>query len=125
MPQTEGEKLQSLTTVGTLSYVLHLVVAVGALVPGAQISPVLLIVALVIDLVKREDAAGTWHESHFRWRIRTVLIVALLYALTLPLWFLLIAPGWLAWLAISMWFLWRIVRGMMCMNKGLSMEVEQ
>ena len=32
MPQTEGEKLQSLTTVGTLSYVLHLVVAVGALV---------------------------------------------------------------------------------------------
>jgi uncharacterized membrane protein len=125
MSQTEGEKLQSLTTVGTLSYVLHLVVAVGALVPGAQISPVLLIVALVIDLVKREDAAGTWHESHFRWRIRTVLIVALLYALTLPLWFLLIAPGWLAWLAISIWFLWRIVRGMMCMSKGLSMEVEQ
>ncbi|MFZ9250875.1 MAG: DUF4870 family protein [Hylemonella sp.] len=125
MPQTEGEKLQSLATVGTLSYVLHLIVAVGALVPGAQISPVLLIVALVIDLVKREDAAGTWHESHFRWRIRTVLIVALLYALTLPLWFLLIAPGWLAWLAISIWFLWRIVRGMMCMNKGLSMEIEQ
>ena len=125
MPQTEGEKLQSLTTVGTLSYVLHPIVAVGALVPGAQISPVLLIVALVIDLVKREDAAGTWHESHFRWRIRTVLIVALLYALTLPLWFLLIAPGWLAWLAISIWFLWRIVRGMMCMNKGLSMEIEQ
>ena len=125
MPQTEGEKLQSLATVGTLSYVLHLIVAVGALVPGAQIRPVLLIVALVIDLVKREDAAGTWHESHFRWRIRTVLIVALLYALTLPLWFLLIAPGWLAWLAISIWFLWRIVRGMMCMNKGLSMEVEQ
>ncbi|MEY3382173.1 MAG: hypothetical protein RL468_2771, partial [Pseudomonadota bacterium] len=100
-------------------------VAVGALVPGAQISPVLLIVALVIDLAKREDATGTWHESHFRWRIRTVLIVALLYALTLPLWFLLIAPGWLAWLAISIWFLWRIVRGMMCMSKGLSMEVEQ
>lgn len=125
MPQTEGEKLQSLATVGTLSYVLHLIVAVGALVPGAQISPVLLIVALVIDLAKREDAVGTWHESHFRWRIRTVLIVALLYALTLPLWFLLIAPGWLAWLAISIWFLWRIVRGMMCMNKGLSMEIEQ
>jgi len=125
MSQTEGEKLQSLTTVGTLSYVLHLIVAVGALVPGAQISPVLLIVALVIDLAKREDAVGTWHESHFRWRIRTVLIVALLYALTLPLWFLLIAPGWLAWLAISIWFLWRIVRGMMCMNKGLSMEIEQ
>ncbi len=125
MSQTEGEKLQSLTTVGTLSYVLHLIVAVGALVPGAQISPVLLIVALIIDLVKREDAAGTWHESHFRWRIRTVLLVALLYVLTLPLWFFFIAPGWLAWLAISIWFLWRIVRGMVNMNKGLPMETGQ
>lgn len=125
MSQTEGEKLQSLTTVGTLSYVLHLIVAVGALVPGAQISPVLLIVALIIDLVKREDAAGTWHESHFRWRIRTVLLVALLYVLTLPLWFFFIAPGWLAWLAISIWFLWRIVRGMVKMNKGLPMETGQ
>ena len=125
MSQTEGEKLQSLTTVGTLSYVLHLIVAVGALVPGAQISPVLRIVALIIDLVKREDAAGTWHESHFRWRIRTVLLVALLYVLTLPLWFFFIAPGWLAWLAISIWFLWRIVRGMVNMNKGLPMETGQ
>ncbi|MFZ9298062.1 MAG: DUF4870 family protein, partial [Hylemonella sp.] len=104
---------------------LHLIVAVGALVPGAQISPVLLIVALIIDLVKREDAAGTWHESHFRWRIRTVLLVALLYVLTLPLWFFFIAPGWLAWLAISIWFLWRIVRGMVNMNKGLPMETGQ
>lgn len=125
MNQTEGEKLQSLTTVGTVSYVLHLIVAVGALVPGAQISPVLLIVALVIDLVKREDAAGTWHASHFRWRIRTVLLVALLYLLTLPLWFFFLLPGWLAWLAISVWFLWRIVRGMVNMNKGLPMEFSQ
>lgn len=122
MSQTEGERLQSLTTVGTVSYVLHLIVAVGALVPGAQISPVLLIVALVIDLVKREDAAGTWHASHFGWRIRTVLLVALLYAVTLPLWFFFVLPGWLAWLAISVWFLWRIVRGMVNMNKGLPME---
>ena len=125
MGQTEDEKLQSLTTVGTVSYVLHLIVAVGALVPGAQISPALLIVALVIDLVKREDAAGTWHESHFRWRIRTVLLAALLYLLTLPLWFFFLLPGWLAWLAVSVWFLYRIVRGMVNMNKGLPMEFAQ
>lgn len=115
--------LQSLATWGTVSYVLHLIVAISALVPGAQISPVLLGVALVLDLVKRPDAAGTWHASHFRWRIRTVLIAALLYLLTLPLWFLLILPGWLAWLAISVWFLYRIIRGLMNMNKGLPMEV--
>ena len=86
--QTNGEKLQSLATVGTVSYVLHLIVAVAALVPGGQVGPILLIVALIIDMVKRSDAEGTWHASHFRWRIRTVLVAALLYAVTLPLWFL-------------------------------------
>jgi len=122
LDRSEAERLQSLTTLGTVSYVLHLIVAVGALVPGAQISPVLLIVALVLDLVKRPDAEGTWHASHFRWRIRTVLIAAALYVLTAPLWFFFVAPGWIAWLAISVWFLYRIVSGMVNMNKGLPME---
>lgn len=120
--RSEAERLQSLTTLGTVSYVLHLIVVVGALVPGAQISPVLLIVALVLDLVKRPDAEGSWHASHFRWRIRTVLIAAALYVLTAPLWFFFFVPGWLAWLAISVWFLYRIIRGMVNMNKGLPME---
>jgi len=118
----EAERLQSLTTWGTVSYVLHLIVAIGVLVPGGQFSPVLLIVALVLDLVKRADAVGTWHASHFRWRIRTVLIAAALYIVTLPLWFLFVLPGWLAWLGISVWFLYRIVSGIVNMNKGRSME---
>lgn len=131
--QSEVEKLQSLTTVGTVSYVLHLIVAVGALIPGAQFGLMLLIVALVIDMVKRPDADGTWHASHFRWRIRTVLIAGLLYAVTFPLWLLFVLPGWLAWLfiwpvwlawpLISIWFLYRIIKGMVNMNKGLPMEV--
>jgi uncharacterized membrane protein len=99
--------------------VLHLIVAVAALVPGGQVSPILLIVALIIDMVKRSDAEGTWHASHFRWRIRTVVIAALLYAVTVPLWFLFVFPGWMAWIAISVWFLYRIITGMVNMNKGL------
>ena len=122
MSAGEAERLQSLTTWGTVSYVLHLIVAIGVLVPGGQFSPVLLIVALVLDLVKRADAVGTWHASHFRWRIRTVLIAAALYIVTLPLWFLFVLPGWLAWLGISVWFLYRIVSGIVNMNKGRSME---
>lgn len=119
--QANLQQLQSLNTVGTISYILHLIVAVGALIPGGQFGPVLLIVALVIDLVKRSEAVGTWHASHFRWRIRTVVVAALLYAVTAPLW-LLILPGWIAWCLISIWFLYRIVRGMVRMNKGLAME---
>ena len=115
-------ELQSLNTIGTISYILHLIVAIGALIPGGQFGPVLLIVALVIDLVKRSDAEGTWHASHFSWRIRTVIIAALLYLVTAPLWLLFYIPGWIAWLAISAWFLYRIVTGMVRMNKGLPME---
>lgn len=117
------EKLQALNTVGTISYILHLIVALGALIPGGQFGPALLVVALVIDLVKRSEAEGTWHASHFRWRIRTVIIAAVLYAVTAPLWFLFIFPGWIAWGIISIWFLYRIVNGMVRMNKGLPMDV--
>ena len=116
------EKIQSLNTVGTISYILHLIVAIGALIPGGQFGTVLLIVALIIDLVKRSEAEGTWHASHFRWRIRTVVIAALLYVVTAPLWLLFFLPGWIAWCLISIWFLYRIVSGMVRMNKGLAME---
>jgi uncharacterized membrane protein len=121
-PPSDFEKLQALNTVGTISYVLHLIVAVGALIPGGQLGPLLLIVALVMDMVKRPEAEGTWHASHFRWRIRTVIIAALLYAVTTPLWFIFIIPGWIAWILISIWFLYRIVSGMVNMNKGMAME---
>ena len=116
--QATLQKMQSLNTVGTISYVLHLLVAVGAVIPGAQFGPVFLLVALVIDLVNRDKAAGTWHASHFRWRIRTVLIAGVLYLVTAPLWALFFVPGWIAWTIISIWFLYRIITGFIAMNKG-------
>ena len=122
LDQVRLQTLQSLNTVGTVSYILHLIVAVGALIPGGQFGPILLIVALFIDMAKQSGAAGTWHASHFRWRIRTVVIAALLYAVTAPLWILFILPGWVAWFIVSLWFLYRIVSGMVRMNKGLPME---
>lgn len=112
----DSERAQALKTVGWLSYALHLIVAVGTLLPGAQAGPVLLIVALVIDLVKRDDGVGTWQASHFAWRIRSVVIAGVLYLLTAPLFLLLYLPGAVAWLVISIWFLYRIVRGMVAMN---------
>jgi uncharacterized membrane protein len=75
-------------------------------------------------MVNRDSAAGTWHASHFRWRIRTVLIAAGLYLVTAPLWALFLVPGWIAWTAISIWFLYRIVTGFMAMNKGREIGAE-
>ncbi len=56
--------------------------------PGTQASVALLLVALVIDFVKRDDAAGTWQATHFSWRIRSVLWAGLLYIVTSWLWLL-------------------------------------
>ena len=112
----------SLKTWGWVSYALHLIVAVAAVLPGAQVSILLLLIALVIDLVKRDEAVGTWQASHFSWRIRSVLWAGVLYLLTSWLWLLLLVPGWIAWALISLWFLYRIVKGMVRMNAGRTVE---
>jgi uncharacterized membrane protein len=110
------QRLRSLYTAGTVSYVLHLLVAVGAMIPGGQWGPILLLVALTIDLLKRSEAVGTWQHSHFAWRIRSVVWCGLAYLLTSPLWLFFLWPGFLAWLIISIWFLVRIVRGFLAMT---------
>jgi uncharacterized membrane protein len=113
----------TLRTIGHVSYALHAVVAVGAVLPGVQAATLLLVIAFILDLVKRGDAAGSWQESHFRWRIRSVLWAGGLYILTLPLWFLLLVPGWIAWTGISIWFLYRIARGWLALNDRRPMPV--
>ncbi|MCZ8094798.1 MAG: hypothetical protein O9331_15065 [Acidovorax sp.] len=120
--QPKDQEAEDLKAIGWVSYLLHLIVAVGAVMPGAQPGAVLLLVALVIDLVKKSDAEGTWQASHFSWRIRTVIWAGVLYLLTAPLWALFILPGWIAWGLISLWFLYRIVRGMVAMNKSQALD---
>jgi uncharacterized membrane protein len=53
---------KSLRTLTTVVYALQ---AAGFLVV------ITWIVAVVIDYVKRDEAKGTWLESHFSWQIRT------------------------------------------------------
>ena len=118
-----AEHEQSLRSAGTLSYLLHAIVAVCAVVPGVQASVALLLVAVVIDLVKRDDARGSWQASHFSWRLRSVVYAGLAYLLTAPLFLLLFVPGWIAWMLVSVWFLYRIVRGWSAMNRGQPMEI--
>jgi len=121
VPNTERER--TLRTLGHVSYLLHAIVAIGAVVPGVQASVVLLLVAFGIDLFKKDEAAGTWQESHFRWRIRSVLWAGGLYLLTAPLWLLLVIPGWIAWGLISLWFLYRVVRGCVALSNHEPMPV--
>ena len=119
VPSAERER--GLRTVGHIGYLLHAVVAIGAVLPGVQASIVLLLVAFAIDLFKKDEAAGTWQESHFRWRIRSVLWAGGLYLVTAPLWLLFVIPGWIAWAIISLWFLYRIARGWLNLSSNTPM----
>jgi uncharacterized membrane protein len=114
---------QTLKTIGHISYLMHAIVAVGAVLPGVQASVLLLLIAFFLDMVKRDDARGTWQESHFSWRIRSVLWAGGLYLITAPLWLLLFIPGWIAWACISIWFLYRIVRGWLALSSNTPMPM--
>jgi uncharacterized membrane protein len=119
--QSHDQRAESLKNIGWVSYVLHLIVAVGAVLPGAQASALLLVIALVLDLVKRSDAEGTWQANHFSWRIRSVIWAGVLYVVTAPLRRLAFRTGHRRAL-ISLWFLYRIVRGMLATSKNQAVD---
>jgi uncharacterized membrane protein len=123
-PLITREQDQSLRSVGHISYAIHAIVAVAAVLPGVQTSILLLIVAFGIDMFKRAEAQNTWHASHFSWRIRSVLWAGGLYLITIPLWLVFFFPGWIAWTVISLWFLYRVIRGWLALSKGQGMIIK-
>ncbi|HEY3077560.1 MAG TPA: hypothetical protein VGJ74_20500 [Burkholderiales bacterium] len=90
-----------LITVATLVYALQ---AAGFLLP-----PLVWIVAVIVDYVKKDDAAGTWLESHFRWQIRSFWW-GLLWGVIGGI-LLLVLIGYLVLAANAVWIIYRIVKG--------------
>jgi uncharacterized membrane protein len=81
------------------------------------------VAALIINYVKRDDARGTWLESHVSWQIRTfwwVLAWAVLIVLvSAPLVLLLglgLVTGWVGLAALGLWAIYRIARGWLRLN---------
>ena len=98
---------KSLKTLTTVVYALQ---AAGFLVG------ITWIVAVVIDYVKRDEAKGTWLESHFSWQIRTFWWGLLWGALGVITFLILI--GWLILVADAIWIIYRIVKGWLYLNDG-------
>jgi uncharacterized membrane protein len=96
---------KSLKTLATVVYALQ---AVGFLVG------ITWIVAVIIDYVKVDEAKGSWLESHFRWQIRTFWWGLLWGAIGSVLVFVLV--GWLVLFAVSIWVIYRIVKGWLYLN---------
>ena len=114
----DDEQETQLKALSWVSYVLHIVVAVAAVVPGASASVALLLLALLMDLLQRDLARGSWQESHFTWRINSVLWAGVLYVVSAPIFVLFLFLFNPAWWLISIWFLYRIIKGMLRMSDG-------
>lgn len=67
------------------------------------------IVAIIVNYLKRDDVAGTFLESHFRWQIRTFWF-GLLWGIVGGL-LLVVAVGWFILVADFVWVIYRIVKG--------------
>ena len=77
------------------------------------------IVAIIINYIKKDDVAGTFLESHFRWQIRTFWF-GLLWSVIGVITFL-IAIGWFVLIANGIWIIYRIVKGWLCLNDNKPM----
>jgi uncharacterized membrane protein len=105
MERTE-EQLASLKTLTLVVYALQ----VASVFVG-----ITAIVGVIINYIKREDAAGTLYASHFDWQIRTfwwglvwaVVGFVLLFAFGL---------GLLVWFVAGIWALYRVVKGFIKLN---------
>ncbi|HYN12393.1 MAG TPA: hypothetical protein VET51_07100 [Burkholderiales bacterium] len=95
-----ADKLSSLKTVAMVVYALQ---AAGFFLG------ITWIVAVVIDYVKKEEVAGTWLESHFRWQIRTFWFGLLWGVIGGVL--TLVLVGFVVLFADAVWIIYRIVKG--------------
>ena len=72
------------------------------------------IVAIVINYIKMDEVRGTWIEGHFRWQMNTFWYGLLWSIVGLLFW--LILMGWLASAIVSIWIIYRIIKGALYLN---------
>lgn len=105
-PEGQPDKMKNLKEFTTVIYALH---------AASFFVFVTLIIALVLNYVKKDEVKGTYLESHFREQIKTawiVIIVGFVGVITIPLLFL----GVLILIILSIWFIIRIVSGWVKLN---------
>ncbi|MEO7270783.1 MAG: hypothetical protein ABI211_02130 [Vicinamibacterales bacterium] len=101
-------------------YALHALSIVTGILGAATVIGAFLIgwpslIAVVLNYLKRDEARGTWLESHFRWQIRTFWY-GLLWTL-LCLGFVVFTFGiglivvWIPLALLTVWFVYRVIRG--------------
>ena len=121
--EIRAEPEPSLVTIAHVVYALHALsllvgVMTAATVVGAFVFGVPSIIAVVINYLKRDEAKGTFLESHFRWQIRTFWF-SLLWCVIAAFLFITIIGIPLAFMvlfAAGPWAIYRIARGWLALR---------
>ena len=105
-------------------YALHAVsVLSGMLTPVTIVSAFATgwpsIIAVILNYIKRDEARGTFLESHFRWQIRTFWFTLMWLCIIVLFWLTLlgipISIGMSA--GVGIWVLYRVLRGWLTLQK--------
>ena len=116
---SDSERLGSLRK---LMHILYALYAIFWLTGG-----VTALIAIIVDYVKRDDARGTLYASHFAWQIRSfwwsVAWAVLGGALFVSV--VLIPLAFAVWAILSLWMLYRIVKGWLYLHDSKPMYAER
>jgi len=102
LPETEAKKLRD------LALLVYAMQAIGFLLWPTWI------VGAVINYVKIGAVRNTWLETHFNWQLRTfwVWFAGMILGFIL----LVVKIGWLVTIAVTVWAIYRVVKGWLYLN---------
>ena len=89
---------------------------VYALYAVSIVSGITLFGGVIVAYLKRDDAVGTWLESHYRWQIRTfwwMLVWGAVGILTA-----LILIGFAVLFGAALWYIYRVAKGWLALRAG-------
>lgn len=126
------EPRQNLVTITHVMYALHAFSALmGVLTPALIVTSFLSgwpsIIAVIINYVKRDEARGTWLDSHFSWQLRTFWY-ALLWLVVVVVLFITIVGIVLAVplaFGVGIWVIYRIIRGWLALVQHKPMPLSR
>jgi uncharacterized membrane protein len=110
LPESQDAAARNITTI---IYALYALVLLTGLT---------MIVAIVMNYVKKDDMKGTLYESHFRWQINTFWFTLLWSLLSLPF-ILLLGLGFVFLFVVFVWYVYRIVKGWLRLTEKKPMYV--
>jgi uncharacterized membrane protein len=102
LPEAEAKKLRD------LALLVYAMQAAGFLLWPTWI------VGAVIDYVKIGAVRNTWLETHFNWQLRTFWVW--LAGMILGFILLVVKIGWLVNVAVTVWAIYRVVKGWLYLN---------